>query len=482
MLRYGEVLPRFVGVENGKLGEVMARSLVATEIGVKRAKEALIDLGITQTVLAEKRLKYSRSTVSNFFNRKPIAHENFTEICKILNLEWRDIAEIAEGEATQDDEQESSPKVASSKSAKQEFQQIDDKVKQVEKQIRLAFAIAGTVNRVDEAKLNAIVKLLRQITGDASIEIVDIQEGSIKLILTGKTKALVKILTLYTLREFREVEGINIEYVEFAVNDFSGVDLSGVDLSETNFSEAKFIEAILIGANLSRANLSRASLSRASLSGTNLSGADLSIAKLIETILIGANLSKTNLSLAILSKANLSLAILSGANLSGANLIGADLIRADLSEAIISEAILSKANLSGANLIGADLSGATLWRSNLIRASLIETNFIGANLKEANLSQANLMKSDLRRAILMSSILRGAILNGVDLSGADLNGADLIGVDFRKAILNEANVKLTRFGDNKGISEEMKRDLISRGAIFDDWESDESQSLTPSSR
>ena len=147
----------------------MARSLVATEIGVKRAKEALIDLGITQTVLAEKRLKYSRSTVSNFFNRKPIAHENFTEICKILKLEWRNIAGIAEEKPIKDDVSGSSAKVASSKSAKEEFQKIDDKVKQVEKQIRLAFAIAGTVDQVDQAKLNAIVKLLRKITGDASI-------------------------------------------------------------------------------------------------------------------------------------------------------------------------------------------------------------------------------------------------------------------------------------------------------------------------
>ena len=146
----------------------MARSLVATEIGVKRAKEALIDLGMNQTILV-KRLGFARATVSNFFNRKPIAHENFTEICKILKLEWRDITEIAEEETTQDDAPESSATPVSSKSVKEEFQKIDDKVKQVEKQIRLAFAIAGTVDQVDQAKLNAIVKLLRKITGDASI-------------------------------------------------------------------------------------------------------------------------------------------------------------------------------------------------------------------------------------------------------------------------------------------------------------------------
>jgi len=192
----------------------MARTLVATEIGVRRAKEALIDLGITQTVLAEKRLKYSRSTVSSFFNRKPIAHENFTEICKILKLEWRDVAEMAEEEITEED----LVTATIPPSGRQEFQQIDEKVKQVETQIRLAFAIAGTVDQVDQAKLTAIVKLLRKITGDASIEIVGIQEGSIKLILTGKLESLEMIQALYRSGQLTEINAIAIEYVELFVD------------------------------------------------------------------------------------------------------------------------------------------------------------------------------------------------------------------------------------------------------------------------
>jgi len=181
----------------------MARSLIATKTGVKLAEVKLIDLGLNQTVLLKKLPNItSRSTVSNFFKRIPITHENFTEICRTLKLEWRDIAEMVEEGIMES--------------------VISDAIREtnlVEKQLRLAFAIAGTVDQVDQPKLTAIVKLLRQITGDASIEIVDIQEGSIKLILTGTLEALSKIQTLYRSGELPEVEGTPIEYVKLFIDE-----------------------------------------------------------------------------------------------------------------------------------------------------------------------------------------------------------------------------------------------------------------------
>lgn len=433
----------------------MARSLVATEIGVKRAKEALIDLGITQTVLAEKRLKYSRSTVSNFFNRKPIAHENFTEICKILKLEWRDIAEIAEEEATQDDAQESSATATISKSAKEEFQQIDDKVKQVEKQIRLAFAIAGTVNQVDEAKLNAIVKLLRQITGDASIEIVDIQEGSIKLILTGTPEALVKIQTLYRSGKLKTIKGILVLNIGF--ENLSGTDLRRIDLSK------------ILVSNVSLKNLEV---------NNRVNDFIAEILRLSITICLFTIISMlmglftfhwlTILSLFIL----LSLEMFRRLDLRKVDLSGANLSEVDLSGAILWGANLSKADLSGANLWGADLSG-----TNFKGADISETDLSGANLRRADLRGVNLSRANFRRANLSEADLRGANLSKANLSKANLRATDLsetnlTGANFRNADLREANfnnaiVEFTRFGCNQGISQYMKNDLISRGALFD---------------
>jgi hypothetical protein len=44
--------------------------------------------------------------------------------------------------------------------------------------------------------------------------------------------------------------------------------------------------------------------------------------------------------------------------------------------------------------------------------------------------------------------------------------------------MNGANVEKARFGDNKGLSESMRRDLIMRGAIFEDLPGDRSETRT----
>jgi uncharacterized protein YjbI with pentapeptide repeats len=136
-------------------------------------------------------------------------------------------------------------------------------------------------------------------------------------------------------------------------------------------------------------------------------------------------------------------------NLSGANLYEADLSGADL----------SGANLYGVNLSRADLRGAKLIGSFLTRADLIEADLIEANLHKTNLYRTNLCGANLREANL-----READLCGANLREADLSGSDLIG----------ANVENTIFGNNIGISETMRQDLISRGAIFEDLPGDRS--------
>ncbi|MGB3695170.1 MAG: pentapeptide repeat-containing protein [Spirulinaceae cyanobacterium] len=58
--------------------------------------------------------------------------------------------------------------------------------------------------------------------------------------------------------------------------------------------------------------------------------------------------------------------------------------------------------------------------------------------------------------------------------GANLTEANLIGAD-----LSGANVHEAKFGDNQGISETIKRDLIQRGAIFEDSPGDRAKVLVP---
>ena len=140
-----------------------------------------------------------------------------------------------------------------------------------------------------------------------------------------------------------------------------------------------------------------------------------------------------------LSKSSLKGINLSEANLKGINLSGADLSNADLSRANLSNADLSRANLSNTDLNGANLKGASLTNTILNR-----TNFSDVNLNKANLKNASFFYADL--------------------NGASLIHTNLLGV-------NLSNTKVTKayFGNNKGISEDIKIDLKRRGAIFKEF-------------
>jgi uncharacterized protein YjbI with pentapeptide repeats len=143
-------------------------------------------------------------------------------------------------------------------------------------------------------------------------------------------------------------------------------------------------------------------------------------------------------------------------NLSGVILRGADLRRTDLQGAILTFASLSFAKLSGANLQESDLRGA-----NLSLAMLSESD-----LSFANLSNTNLSCSDLSNAQLCETNLQGSDLQGADLQNANLQGANLQAAQLKNTNFQEANVTLAKFGQNTGLSEALKVELICRGAIF----------------
>jgi uncharacterized protein YjbI with pentapeptide repeats/DNA-binding Xre family transcriptional regulator len=290
------------------------------------------------------------------------------------------------------------------------------------------------------------------------------------------------------------VHGANLSEVNFQGANLSDADLSDADLSEVNLRGANFQGADLSNADLSKVNLRGANLSDADLSDADLRGANLSDADLSDADLSGADLSDAGLSGADLRGAridaqtkidskwrlaweivnqsarkrhligiDLRSADLRSANLHGAKLRSANLQGADLRSANLQGAKLSDADLRGADLRDANLRDADLWSANLRSA-----NLQGANLRSADLRDADLRNADLRRAKLRGANLRSSYLRGADLRGADLRGADLRGADLRGADLSSAVVEEAQFGDNLGLTEEMKLDLKRRGAIFED--------------
>jgi hypothetical protein len=110
----------------------------------------------------------------------------------------------------------------------------------------------------------------------------------------------------------------------------------------------------------------------------------------------------------------------------------------------------------------------------IVNHTVVGRNLIDADLSDADLSRANLIDADLSGADLSGADLSSANLSGANLIGAYLSGANLSGADLSSANLSGANVENARFGNNRGISEPIKRDLIQKGAIFEDSPGDHS--------
>lgn len=189
---------------------------------------------------------------------------------------------------------------------------------------RLSFAIAGSIDDVDYTKLQAIVKVIQEMTGDDSIVILDVETGSIKLTLGGTSEGLEHLKKLIESEELLEILGTPIEYAFFNLSntylvdaDLSGADLSGADLSRADLSGADLSQVNLHNATLCGTNLSGANLFKADLSGADLHHANLSEANLFKVNLIEANLTDANLTDANLNNAKLFKVVLDRAKVEG---------------------------------------------------------------------------------------------------------------------------------------------------------------------
>jgi DNA-binding XRE family transcriptional regulator len=231
----------------------MGRSLRVSEEGLKKAKEAFKRAGWTQDHLAG-RADCTRQTVHKFLNGRDVEKRIFEAICGELKLT---VGEIADFES---EEEQLSKSLGSNGSSVQTLQGntsessqercgnmdvLTEPVAETKEQNqtyeeRLAFAIAGSVSKVDIQKLKAIVGVLQKITGDTSLEIVDIEKGSIRLILEGSQESLEQIEALFKSGQLTEVEGFRVEDVQFVnpKNLEHEVDIKAVDKKRLAFTIA----------------------------------------------------------------------------------------------------------------------------------------------------------------------------------------------------------------------------------------------------
>ncbi len=322
-------------------------TLIASLEGLEKAEKSLLRLGFeSQSKFAGVQL-LSRSSVSNFFNRKPIQLDTFKRICEGLTLAWQDIAEIA-GVVEENIDQKLKEKqenitsyiemgIGAMTTLVRQIIVLDESSRTIKAEIRLS----GDINSVQNIQL--IASILKEYGGN-TIKINDIREGSIKLIIEGSKKDINQLLLRIKSGELTEIDGFSIETTQILSRDLEN--------KGSNKEKWRLVKRIIKNSAIKR-NLGGADLSDANLSGADLSGADLS----------NANLSGADLSDANLSGADLSDADLSGADLSGANLSSADLSNINLIRRYLRGANLRGANLSDANLRNADLSGANVERA-----------------------------------------------------------------------------------------------------------------------
>ena len=351
---------------------------------------------------------------------------------------------------------------------------------------RCSIVIKATLEEFDAIAIARLRDQLRMLSGDVSLEIIEVREGSVRLSVSLSSEAAARLRVQHGTGELAARVGFDVR--SFQVDEVENTAENGtVEPSRNELWESSRARMLAIRARDSQRELAVASVGMSALcapdsrsehprdsqnervadfSGARLNGGDFSAvdligAKFFAADLVGtkltranlclvnlecANLSRADLEGAILTRANLRMANLAGANLAGAILPGADLGGADLAGANLTEASLFEANLAGANLAGADLTrahldGARLQRANLEAANLTGTNLAGANLAGADLAGANLREADLDKANLDRANLYGARLDSAILYEANFAGANLAGASLERASLDRASLE-----------------------------------------
>ena len=291
----------------------------------------------------------------------------------------------------------------------------------------LEITIRDQFEDINLAALLQIQQELGQKLSDIQLNLIDTNPGSIQLIFEGSEEDLERLQGLFQSGELTEISGRTIENVKFIDSENREQELRN-KLNAQNKLIQEIRSQNVEGRNLEKTNFKLGHLKGIFLRQAYLNGSDLRVCDL------------------------------SGSDLSGSDLSGSDLSGSDLTEAYLYHANLSGADLIRANLSGANLTGAYFYRANLSDANLRNSELSGADLIRANLSGANLTGANLT----------GTYLYHANLTGADLNNSNLYRADLRDAALTAAEVNNIHLGNNLGISESLKRDLIARGAIFED--------------
>ena len=400
----------------------------------------------------------SRSSVQKFFNGKLISVDNFQLLCGELELDWKEIAESEE--------------IASS----------------ITNRKRVAFVIEGSLDDLDPtklAKLQAMVRSLQQLTGDASMTTVDIEEGSIRLILEGSEEGIEKLKQLFDEGELAEVLGTPVRSVE----------LTKYDIRKREEVREDRLKALLVATIQSqgafRADLSDSDLSETNLTKADLRGADLRGADLRDADLRGMGFPRD-------CDRNRTLAFALSLPLARRRI--RDLLLATVLATVLAIVLVLVRNRTLVLVLVLALVLALVLVRNRARAftRARARTFILACRRARHVGNVfDILNLDLDRALVRArdialdldldlDLALDLALNRnqkrINLRSANLTGANLSNVDLSITEIGGAIVENTFFGKGIGLIESERHQLRRRGAIFDestgDHTTDDRSSIT----
>ena len=225
----------------------------ATDEGRRRAEKALRKEGFESKTAFADLCDLGRSTITSFFSGNRIKPVNFKTICSKLELDWEEIVDRESFDTNENIEQ----------------QQNSCHLTTQRRQATYKFHV--TVDEENAVNFfNDLLRLVQKLGDDDSIEITDIEQGSIKLTLKGSPAGLQKLEQSFQSGELNQrfEQELKITVEDVVLLNTSSVDN---DLQNKSLTTGKTQLAFTIAGYISQANIDilKAALIKAALIGGN---------------------------------------------------------------------------------------------------------------------------------------------------------------------------------------------------------------------
>ncbi len=202
----------------------MAATLSASKLGLARIEQARKEKGWTieddQWLLAASKILHpeqdwqpgcyasgcSESTFKRFLAGKPIRTAVFKAFCQVLDLCWEEVVE-------RPPIRETLKQLSGNPTLIGNWEQIVNSSLTKSSRTKWILELSTTFETIDEQRLKAIFELVMQLSGDPSLTLRKVDQGSVLLFFESDSEGFDRIETLFTQKQLTDLLGIPIKSV-----------------------------------------------------------------------------------------------------------------------------------------------------------------------------------------------------------------------------------------------------------------------------